>query len=159
MVRVAASQMKSEHYTPGHVFLGAVIGPEDLTRVTTEAVYQEAGVGPTDVDLVHVHDAFPIEELMYTELMGFAEPGEGDRLVANGDTSIGGRIPFSTDGGLTARGHPGGPTGLAQIWDSVQQLRGESGVRQVKGARNALVHMMGAGSICVMHLLQRDGDI
>lgn len=158
MVKVVGSQMKSEHYTPGHVFLGAVIGPEDLTRVTTQALYEESGLGPKDVDLVHVHDAFPIEELMYYELMGFAEPGEGDHLVARGDTSIGGKIPFSTDGGLTARGHPGGPTGLAQIWDGVQQLRGESGPRQVAGARNAMIHMMGAGSICVMHMLQRDGD-
>ncbi|HEY9134491.1 MAG TPA: lipid-transfer protein, partial [Pseudomonadales bacterium] len=116
-----------------------------------------SGIGPDDVSLVHVHDAFPIEELMYYELMGLCDEGEGDRLVAEGATSIGGRIPFSTDGGLTARGHPGGPTGLAQIWDATQQLRGESGKRQVEGATNAMVHMMGAGSICIMHMLQRAG--
>ncbi|MBV1913897.1 MAG: thiolase family protein [Pseudomonadales bacterium] len=157
LVKVTGSQAKSEHYTDGHVFLGAVIGPEDLTRVTTQALYEESGIGPDDVDLVHVHDAFPIEELMYYELMGFCGEGEGDRMVADGETSIGGRIPFSTDGGLTARGHPGGPTGLAQVWDAVTQLRGESDKRQVEGAQNAMVHMMGAGSICIMHMLQKEG--
>lgn len=156
LVKVTGSQSKSEHYTDGHVFLGAVIGPEDLTRVTTQALYEEAGIGPDDVDLVHVHDAFPIEELMYYELMGFCGKGEGDRMVADGETSIGGRIPFSTDGGLTARGHPGGPTGLAQVWDAVTQLRGEADKRQVEGAQNAMIHMMGAGSICIMHMLQKE---
>ncbi len=157
LVKVTGSQSKSEHYTHGHVFMGAVVGPGELTQRTTEALYEETGIGPKDVSFVHVHDAFPIEELMYYELMGFCAEGEGDRLVAEGATSIGGRIPFSPDGGLTARGHPGGPTGLAQVWDAVTQLRGEAGKRQVAGARNGMVHMMGAGSICVMHMLQREG--
>ncbi|PCJ13965.1 MAG: transporter [Gammaproteobacteria bacterium] len=157
LVKVTGSQSKSEHYTPGHVFLGAVVGPGDLTRVTTQALYEETGVGPKDLSFVHVHDAFPIEELMYYELMGICEEGEGDRLVAEGATSLGGRIPFSTDGGLTARGHPGGPTGLAQVWDATQQLRGEAGDRQVEGADIGMVQMMGAGSICIMHMLQREG--
>lgn len=156
LVKVTASQSKSEHYTEGHIFMGAVVGPADLTTRTTQALYEQAGIGPDDVSFVHVHDAFPIEELMYYELMGFCEEGEGDRLVEEGATSIGGRIPFSPDGGLTARGHPGGPTGLAQVWDATVQLRGEAGKRQVEGARNGMVHMMGAGSICVMHMLQRE---
>lgn len=103
-----------------------------------------------------MHDAFPIEELMYYELLGICGDGEGDGLVAEGATTIGGRIPFSTDGGLIARGHPGEPTGLAQIWDVTQQLRGESGQRQVENARVGLAHMMGAGSVCVVHILQRE---
>jgi acetyl-CoA acetyltransferase len=81
--------------------------------------------------------------------------GEGDKLVAEGATSLGGRIPFSTDGGLTARGHPGGPTGLAQIFDVTRQLRAEAGDCQVEGARTGMAHMMGAGSVCVIHILQR----
>jgi acetyl-CoA acetyltransferase len=156
LVKVAASQMQSERYQPGHIFLGAIVGPSESTRITANLAYEEAGLGPKDLSLVHVHDAFPIEELMYYELLGICPDGEGDRLVAEGATTIGGRIPFSTDGGLIGRGHPGGPTGLAQIWDVTQQLRGESGARQVEGARVGLAHMMGAGSVCVVHILTRE---
>lgn len=156
LVRVMASQMQSEVYQPGHIFLGAVVGPSESTRITANLAYAEAGLGPEDLDLVHVHDAFPIEELMYYELLGICPDGEGDRLVAEGATTIGGRIPFSTDGGLIARGHPGGPTGLAQIWDVTLQLRGESGARQVEDAEIGLAHMMGAGSVCVVHILKSE---
>lgn len=155
MVRVLTSQLQSERYTEGHVFLGAVVGPPELTRSTARAAYDDAGVGPDDLDLVHVHDAFPVEELLYYELLDICGDGEGDKLVAEGATQIGGRIPFSTDGGLIGRGHPVGPTGLAQIWDVTTQLRGQAGGRQVEGARTGLAHMMGAGSVCVIHILQR----
>ena len=154
-IRVVASQQQSETYTHGHVFLGAVIGPAQMTRDTSAAAYEQAGLGPADLDLVQVHDAFPVEELVYYELLGICGDGEGDKLVAAGETSLGGRIPFSTDGGLTARGHPGGPTGLAQIHETVLQLRGAAGSRQVDGARTGLCHMAGAGSVCVVHILQR----
>jgi acetyl-CoA acetyltransferase len=155
LVRVAASAQETERYTDGHVFMGAVVGPGELTRTTSLAAYDQASLGPTELDLVHVHDAFPIEELMYYELLGICGDGEGDKLVAEGATSLGGRIPFSTDGGLTARGHPGGPTGLAQIFDVTRQLRGEAGALQVEGARTGLAHMMGAGSVCLIHILVR----
>ncbi len=156
LVRVSASQMQSEHYTEGHIFLGAVVGPAELTRTTARLAYEEAGRGPEELSLVQVHDAFPIEELMYYELLDLCADGEGDKLVEEGATAIGGRVPFSTDGGLIARGHPGGPTGLAQIWEITQQLRGESGKRQVAGAKLGLAHMMGAGSVCVIHILERE---
>ena len=76
-------------------------------------------------------------------------------MVADGETGPGGRIPFNTDGGLIARGHPGGPTGLAMIHESVLQLRGEADGRQVDGARVALAHLVGGGSVCTVNLLQR----
>jgi len=155
MIKVLASQQRSETYTDGHVFLGAVIGPAQMTRDTAGAAYEQASLGPQDLDLVQVHDAFPVEELVYYELLGVCADGEGDKLVATGETALGGRIPFSTDGGLTARGHPGGPTGLAQIHETVLQLRGGAGARQVEGARTGLCHMAGAGSVCVVHILQR----
>jgi acetyl-CoA acetyltransferase len=155
LVQVVSSRSESERYTPGHIFMGAVVGPSELTRTTSRAAYEEAGIGPADLDLVHVHDAFPVEELLYYELLGICGAGEGDKLVAEGATEIGGRIPFSTDGGLIGRGHPVGPTGLAQIWDTTIQLRGEAGDRQVDGARNGLAHMMGAGSVCIVHILRR----
>jgi acetyl-CoA acetyltransferase len=155
LVQVIASAQETERYTDGHIFMGAVVGPGELTRTTSLAAYEQAGLGPADLDLVHVHDAFPIEELMYYELLGICGDGEGDKLVAEGATSLGGRIPFSTDGGLTARGHPGGPTGLAQIFDVTRQLRGEAGGCQVDGARTGMAHMMGAGSVCLIHILQQ----
>lgn len=155
MVKVTASQLQSEVYTDGHIFMGAVVGPAYSTERTAKMAYEEAGIGPEDLSLVQVHDAFPIEELMYYELLGICGEGEGDRLVHDGDTALGGKIPFSTDGGLIARGHPGGPTGVAQVWDAVRQLRGDQGKFQVEGAQNALVHMMGAGSVCAVHILQK----
>src|SRR3546814_8013971 len=117
------------------------------------------------MDLVQVHDAFPSEELVYYVRLGICGDGEGDKLVVTGETSLGGRIPFSTDGGLTARGHPGGPTGLAQIHETVVQLRRAAGQRQVEGARTGLCHMAGAGSRSeeqtseIQSLIRRSYDI
>jgi acetyl-CoA acetyltransferase len=155
MIRVAAAAQQSEQLTDGHIFLGAVVGPPEMTRATAKQAYEQAGFGPEDISLAQCHDAFPIEELLYYELLGFCGDGEGDRLVHDGDTAIGGRIPFSTDGGLIARGHPGGPTGLAQIHEITMQLRGEAGRRQVENARTGLAHMVGAGAVCVINILER----
>jgi acetyl-CoA acetyltransferase len=155
LVEVVASELQSERYVPGHVFAGAIVGPPELTRVTARAAYEQAGLGPEDLDLVQVHDAFPIEELVYIEQLGICAEGEADLLVTAGETALGGRIPFSTDGGLIARGHPIGATGLAQVWETTLQLRGEAGARQVDGARIGLLQMMGAGSVCSVQILKR----
>ena len=157
IVSVVASTLRSETYERGHLFQGPVVGPARMSVDASRAVYEEAGIGPEDLDLVQVHDAFAIEELEYYELLGVCLPGEGEGLVDSGATELGGRIPFSTDGGLIARGHPGGPTGLAQIWETTLQLRGEAGGRQVDGAEVGLCHMMGGGSVCVIHVLKREG--
>jgi len=156
LVRVTASALQSERYAPGHLFMGPVVGPAQMTIDASQQVYNEAGVGPQDLDLVQVHDAFAIEELEYYELLGLCAPGEAEKCIEQGDFERGGRVAVSTDGGLIARGHPGGPTGLAQIWETTLQLRGEAGARQVEGARIGLCHMMGGGSVCVIHLLARD---
>jgi acetyl-CoA acetyltransferase len=108
------------------------------------------------VDLALCHDAFANEELEYYELLGFCAEGGAEKLVEEEQTSLGGRIPFNTDGGLIARGHPGGPTGLAQIHELVVQLRGEAGRRQVERARVGLAHLVGGGSVCTVSLLARD---
>ena len=154
LVTVRASALRSETYTAGHTFLGAVVGPARMTADTAREAYEQAGVGPEDVDLVQVHDAFAIEELEYYELLGLCRPGEAESMIESGATALGGRVPFSTDGGLLARGHPGGPTGLAQIWETVHQLRGTAGPRQVAGARTGLCHLVGGGSVCCIHILQ-----
>jgi acetyl-CoA acetyltransferase len=156
LVMVKASVLQSETYTPGHTFLGAVVGPSQMTADAARAAYERSGIPPADVDVVHVHDAFAIEELEYYELLGMCRPGEAEGLLESGATQIGGRIPFSTDGGLIARGHPGGPTGLAQVHETVLQLRGQAGKRQVEGARVGLCHLVGGGSVCAVHLLARE---
>jgi acetyl-CoA acetyltransferase len=155
VVRVRSSVLRSETYTRGHTFLGAVVGPASMTRDTALLAYEAAGLGPEDVDLALCHDAFANEELEYYELLGFAPEGEAERLVEEGATALGGRIPFNTDGGLIARGHPGGPTGLAMIHELTLQLRGEAGPRQVEDARVGLAHLVGGGSVCTVNLLER----
>lgn len=149
-VRVVASAFR----TPT---LAGVMNAQDAdtTTATVRQAYAQAGLGPKDIDLVQVHDAFTVEEIEYCESMGFCEPGEGEAAVERGDLSIGGRIPFSTDGGLLSRGHPLGPTGLAQVHETVLQLRGAAGPRQVEGARTGLLHMVGIGGVCLVHILQR----
>jgi acetyl-CoA acetyltransferase len=156
LVTVAASVLQTETYTPGHTFMGPVVGPASMSRDTARQAYEQAGLGPEDVDLVFVHDAYANEELEYYELLGFAEPGGAEKLVEEGATKLGGRIPFNTDGGLIARGHPGGPTGLAQIHELALQLRGEAGRRQVEDARVGLAHLVGGGSVCTVTLLRRE---
>jgi acetyl-CoA acetyltransferase len=156
VVRVTATHVGSETYARGHLFMGPVVGPAQMTRDAARDVYAQASVGPKDLDLVQVHDAFAIEELEYYELLGLCPEGEAEAAIERGDFALGGRVAVSTDGGLIARGHPGGPTGLAQIWETTLQLRGEAGKRQVEGARVGLCHMMGGGSVCVAHVLQRE---
>jgi acetyl-CoA acetyltransferase len=121
---------------------GSTRGPEDydkhVCRRAATAAYEAAGIGPHDVSVAEVHDASAFAELLQTELLGFAEPGQGGVLAERGDTSIGGRIPINPSGGLESKGHPIGATGLAQIFELVTQLRGAAGSRQVEGARIAL---------------------
>jgi acetyl-CoA acetyltransferase len=155
-VRIAASHLGSEVYERGHLFMGPVVGPARMSRDAAKDLYEQAGFGPEDIQLVQVHDAFVIEELEYYELLGFCREGEAERCIEEGRFGPGGKVPFSTDGGLIARGHPGGPTGLAQIWETTLQLRGEAGKRQVPNARAGLCHMMGGGSVCAAHILVRE---
>ncbi len=156
LVRVLSSALQTETYSPGHTFVGPVVGPATMTRDTALEAYEDAGIGPEDLSLVLVHDAFANEELEYYELLGVCAQGEAEKLVEERQTALGGRIPFNTDGGLIARGHPGGPTGLAQIFELTQQLRGEADGRQVDGARIGLAHLVGGGSVCTVNLLARD---
>jgi acetyl-CoA acetyltransferase len=117
--------------------------------------YEECGVGPDDLDVVELHDATANEELEYYEALGLCGVGEGDKLVLDGETGPGGRIPVNTDGGLISRGHPLGPTGCAQVAEITRQLRGQAGDRQVEGARVGLIQQTGAGAVYFLHLLSR----
>jgi acetyl-CoA acetyltransferase len=116
-----------------------------VERCVREA-YEKAGVGPEDLDLIECHDASAPAELMYYEEFGLCKPGEGGALIDSGATKLGGRIPVNTSGGLLRKGHPVGATGLAQLTELVEQLRGQSGARQVEGARIGMAQN-GGGNI------------
>ena len=156
LVAPIVSALQSETYARGHTFMGPVVGPPSMTRDTARQAYDESGIDPMDVSVTLVHDAFATEELEYYELLGFCQEGEAEKLVEERQTHLGGRFPFNTDGGLIARGHPGGPTGLAQIFELTRQLRGEAGPRQVANARIGMAHLVGGGSVCTVSLLARD---
>lgn len=104
-------------------------------RLTANAAYEAAGIAPSDVSVAEVHDASAYAEIAHTEFLGLVPQGEGGVAGERGDTTLGGRIPVNTSGGLVSRGHPVAATGLAQIHELVSQLRGEAGARQVAGAR------------------------
>jgi len=119
--------------------------------------YEMAGVGPKDIDIFELHDAFSIMAALSLEACGFAERGQGVRLGLEGQISTSGRIPICTRGGLKARGHPVGATGVYQIVEVVQQLRGECGATQVDGARIGMAQNIGgSGSTILTHILQRE---
>ena len=118
--------------------------------------YAQAKVGPEDIDLFELHDAFSIMAALSLEACGFAVRGGGVRLGLDGDIMLGGRIPISTMGGLKARGHPVGATGLYQLVEATLQLRGQAGASQVAGARTAMTQNIGgSGATIVTHILQR----
>ena len=140
-VRVLASELASGKYMTG---FRDMTTPEITVRGAGEA-YEMAGVGPEDIDVAEVHDAFTIAELLYYEALGFCERGDAAGLLADGATSLGGRIPVNPSGGLLSKGHPIGATGAAQMVEIVRQLRDECGERQVEGARVGLTHCTGGG--------------
>jgi acetyl-CoA acetyltransferase len=118
-------------------------GMTSVTSLAAAAAYELAGLGPADLDCVEVHDAAASAELVIYEQLGLAQPGDGPALIRAGKTRLGGTLPVNTSGGLLARGHPIGATGLAQIAEAVAQLRGTAGGRQVPGARIALTQNAG----------------
>jgi acetyl-CoA acetyltransferase len=150
-VRVTASVSRSER-----VYRGAKNFDAELTRETVAQAYDEAQISARDLDVVELHDAFTIEELLYVEAMGLCGEGEGARTITSGAVDVGGRCAISASGGLLAMGHPIGPTGAGQIAEIARQLRGEAGARQQPNARIGLAHMVGVGAVCVVHVLQKD---
>ena len=120
--------------------------------------YGMAGVKPNDIDFAEAHDCFTIAELIAVESLGFCEIGAGGKFTEDGETALNGSIPVNTSGGLKAKGHPVGATGIAQAVEAVLQLRGEAGKRQVKGAKVGLTHNVGgSGASCVVHIFSGEG--
>lgn len=117
--------------------------------------YAQAGIGPNEIDLFELHDAFSIMSALSLEACGFAERGQGPRLALNGDITLTGRIPVTTLGGLKARGHPVGATGIYQVAEVVQQLRGEAGKAQLGKARIGMAQNIGgSGATAITHILK-----
>lgn len=120
----------------------------NLARLAANQAYEIAGLGPDDMDVVEVHDAAAMGEIIQVENLGFVPIGEGGPAAERGDFTIGGRIPVNPSGGLESKGHPLGATGIGQLYELVTQLRGEAGARQVVGARHA-IQENGGGNIGV----------
>ncbi|MFO1315005.1 MAG: lipid-transfer protein [Burkholderiales bacterium] len=151
-VRIAAQAMTTD--TPStfetHDMM-RVVG-YDMARAAARQVYEAAGIGPADVDVVELHDCFAQNELITYEALGLCAEGDAERFVDAGDNTYGGRVVTNPSGGLLSKGHPLGATGLAQCYELTHQLRGTAEARQVAGARIALQHNLGLGGACVTTL-------
>jgi acetyl-CoA C-acetyltransferase len=127
----------------------------DASVVAGQRAFRMAGLSPSDIDLVEVHDCFTIAEICAIEDLGFCRKGEGGRVTEEGVTALGGDLPVNTSGGLKACGHPVGATGIKQVWEVVTQLRGEAGKRQIDGARIGMTHNVGGtGATVAVHILE-----
>ena len=154
-VRIRAQAMT----TDGPATFGArdmreVVGAS-MARAAAQQVYEAAGVGPQDIDVVELHDCFAHNELLSYEALGLCPEGGAEQFVCDGDNTYGGQVVTNPSGGLLSKGHPLGATGLAQCTELVQQLRGTAEARQVAGARLALQHNLGLGGACVVTLYER----
>jgi acetyl-CoA acetyltransferase len=126
-----------------------------MAQSAARQVYESAGVGPQDIDVVELHDCFAQNELISYEALGLCPTGGAEKFVCDGDNTYGGAVVTNPSGGLLSKGHPLGATGLAQCTELVQQLRGTADKRQVEGARLALQHNLGLGGACVVTLYER----
>ncbi len=126
----------------------------DMTGAAAKDVYEKAGIGPQDIDVVELHDCFAHNELITYEGLGLCPEGGAQKFIADGDNTYGGRVVTNPSGGLLSKGHPLGATGLAQCYELTHQLRGSAEARQVEGARLALQHNLGLGGACVVTLYQ-----
>ena len=129
------------------------------TRLAAKWAYESAGVGPQDINLVELHDCFATAELVHYENLGLCADGESGRLIDDGVTALGGKVPVNVSGGLLSKGHPLGATGIANIYEVATHLRGTAGERQVEGARMGLTHVVGGGpgmgTACAIHILEK----
>ena len=155
-VEIVASALTSGKYEPGFINMTF----EEMTHRAALKAYNQAGIGPEDVDFAEVHDCFTIAEVLRVEGLGLCEPGGMVRMIRDGDIEIGGKKPINASGGLLGKGHPLGATGVAQIYELARQLRNEAGKRQISGARIGLAHCRGGivtgteGAACAVTILK-----
>ena len=158
-IEVVASVVTSGIYQS--VRKSTITSETELSERAAARAFEIAGIAPEDIDVAEVHDCFTIAELLHYEELGFCRTGESGRLIEEGATDLNGRIPVNTSGGLLAKGHPLGATGIAQIVEIVWQLRGQAGKRQVRNPKVGLTHCAGGAipgigqGACSVHILKR----
>ncbi|MGB8933449.1 MAG: lipid-transfer protein [Anaeromyxobacteraceae bacterium] len=154
-VRIVAQTMTTD--TPqsfDHRSMMDLVGFQ-MSKTAAHQAFEQAGVGPADIDVCELHDCFAQNELLMYEALGFTPEGGAERFVEDGDNTYGGKVVVNPSGGLLSKGHPLGATGLAQCAELVSQLRGGAGPRQVEGARIGLQHNLGLGGACVVTVYER----
>ncbi len=151
-VKVSASVLTSDPWTESCQVLPDV---NTLTRNAANQAYEQSGVGPDDLDLVELHDCFATAELVHYDNLMLCDEGGAVDFFESGAPSRDGRLPVNVSGGLQSKGHPISATGIANIWEVCHHLRGEAGDRQIEGARVGLAHVIGLGSACGVHVLER----
>ncbi|MGH9170784.1 MAG: thiolase family protein [Acidimicrobiales bacterium] len=151
-VRVAASVLTTDPWEEGCQVLPNV---NSLTRNAAKQAYEAAGVGPEDLDLVELHDCFATAELVHYDNLMLCEQGGAADFFRSGATWRDGSMPVNVSGGLESKGHPIAATGIANIWEVCHHLRGEAGERQIENARVGLAHVIGLGSACGVHILEK----
>jgi acetyl-CoA acetyltransferase len=151
-VKVSASVLTSDRFTERDLTMPDV---NTCTREAAQKAYEMAGVGAEDINLVELHDCFATAEILHYENLGLCGEGEAGRMIDEGEVAHGGRVPVNVSGGLLSKGHPLGATGIANIYEVATHLRGEAGERQVEGAKVGMTHVIGLGSACGIHILER----
>jgi len=151
-VKISASILTSDPWQEACQVLPDV---NTLTRRAAEQAYAQAGVGPEDLDLVELHDCFATAELVHYDNLMLCAPGEAGSFFDSGATWRDGKTPVNVSGGLQSKGHPIAATGIANIWEVCHHLRGEAGDRQIEGAKVGLAHVIGLGSACGIHILEK----
>jgi acetyl-CoA acetyltransferase len=151
-VRVKASVLTSDPWQERDLVMPDV---NTCTRMAAKKAYETAGVEALDINLVELHDCFATAEILHYENLGLCGEGEAGKMIDNGEVALGGRVPVNVSGGLLSKGHPLGATGIANIYEVSTHLRGEAGKRQVPNARLGLTHVIGLGSACGIHVLEK----
>ena len=151
-VKISASILTSDPWTESDQVQPDV---NTLTRLAAAQAYEAAGVGPEDLDLVELHDCFATAELLHYDNLSLCKPGEAGYFIDSGAPGRDGSIPVNVSGGLLSKGHPIGATGIANLYEVATHLRGEAGDRQINGAKVGLTHVIGLGSACAIHILEK----
>jgi acetyl-CoA acetyltransferase len=151
-VKVSASVLTTDPYEEGCQEMPNV---NTLTRKAATIAYEQAGIGPADLDLVELHDCFATAELVHYDNLMLCEEGGAADFFNSGATWRDGSTPVNVSGGLESKGHPIAATGIANVWEICHHLRGEAGERQIKDAKVGLAHVIGLGSACGVHVLER----